>query len=66
MSDGSAAPPDMPEEEVPSNDELQEPSTEKEPSEEPKAPSRDEPEPSHEAVGIGVVGRPQVEPEESD
>jgi hypothetical protein len=66
MSDASTSPPDMPEEEVPSNEELSEPSTEKEPAEEPKAPSRDEPEPSHEAVGIGVIGRPQVEPEESE
>jgi hypothetical protein len=50
-------------ERMPSDEELQEPSTEKDASEEPTAPKRDEPEPSHEAVGIGVVGRPQVEPE---
>jgi hypothetical protein len=42
-------------EEIPSNDELEEPSTEKDPGEEPKAPKREEPEPDHEAVGIGVV-----------
>ncbi|WP_460795604.1 hypothetical protein [Microbacterium sp. GXF0217] len=53
-------------ESMPSDDELTEPSTEKEPAEEPEAPSRDEPEPSHEAVGIGVVGRPQVETEAED
>ncbi|WP_243226171.1 hypothetical protein [Microbacterium sp. CIAB417] len=62
--------PGTPEEEsgeaLPSDDELQEPSTEKEPSEEPSAPERSEPEPSHEAVGIGVVGRPQVEPEATE
>lgn len=43
----------------PSTDELQEPSTEKEPGEEPRAPGQAEPEPSHEAVGIGVIGGPQ-------
>ena len=48
--------------EMPDADEMEEPSTEKDPGEEPKAPAREEPEPSHEAVGIGVVGRPQVEP----
>ena len=42
-------------EEVPSTEQLQEPSTEKDPGEEPVAPKRDEPEPDHEAVGIGVV-----------
>ncbi|MGM7679594.1 hypothetical protein [Microbacterium sp. A94] len=59
--------PDTPdEEEMPSTEDLQEPSTEKEPGEEPKAPERTDPEPSHEAVGIGIIGRPQVEPESSD
>lgn len=48
------SPEDADPEEIPSNDELEEPSTEKDPGEEPKAPSRDEPEPDHEAVGIGV------------
>lgn len=57
------APPDT--EEMPDTEDLQEPSTEKEPEEAPKAPDREEPTPSHEAVGIGVIGRPQVEPEES-
>lgn len=41
--------------EVPSTAELEEPSTEKPPGEEPKAPSRDEAEPSHQATGIGVI-----------
>lgn len=48
----------------PNDEVLEEPSTEKSPAEEPKAPQRGEPEPSHEAVGIGVVGRPLVEPDE--
>ncbi|GAA4775032.1 hypothetical protein [Microbacterium gilvum] len=34
--------------------ELEEPSTEQEPGEEPKAPEPDGKEPSHHAVGIGV------------
>lgn len=42
-------------EELPSTETLEEPSTEKDPGEEPKAPKRDEPEPDHEAVGIGVI-----------
>jgi hypothetical protein len=48
----------------PDDEVLEEPSTEKSQDEEPKAPDSDQPEPSHEAVGIGVVGRPLVEPEE--
>ncbi|WP_251050669.1 MULTISPECIES: hypothetical protein [unclassified Microbacterium] len=47
--------------EVPSNEELEEPSTEKDPGDEPKAPSRQEGEPDHEAVGIGVIGQPQID-----
>jgi len=47
--------------EVPSTEELKEPSTEKEPSEEPKAPRRDDPEPDHQAVGIGVIDGPQTD-----
>lgn len=50
-----------PADEEPTTEDLQEPSTEKAPGEEPKAPARDEPEPSHEAVGIGIIGRPQTE-----
>ena len=59
---------------MPSDDELEEPSTEKDPGAEPKpgdaedgeAKARDkgEPEPSHEAVGIGVIGAPLVEPDQ--
>jgi len=43
-------------EETPTVEELQEPSTEKDPGEEPKAKKPHDPEPSHEAVGIGVIG----------
>lgn len=48
---------------MPSREELEEPSVEKDPGEEPKSGTGDQPEPSHEAVGIGVVGQPQVDPE---
>ena len=48
--------------EVPADEELEEPSTEKAPGEEPKAANPEEPQPSHEAVGIGVIGRPLVDP----
>jgi len=47
----------------PTSPDMSKPSTEKDPAEEPKAPARNEPEPSHEAVGIGIIGRPQVEPD---
>lgn len=40
-----------------------EPSTEKDPGEEPKAARPHDPSPDHEAVGIGVVGGPQVNPD---
>ncbi|HWV48722.1 MAG TPA: hypothetical protein VN035_04640 [Microbacterium sp.] len=60
---GPGTPEEQSGEAMPSDDELTEPSVEKDPAEEPKAPSRAEPDPSHEAVGIGVVGRPQVEPD---
>lgn len=60
------APADESSPEEPTTEDLQEPSTEKAPGEEPKAPARNEPEPSHEAVGIGVIGRPQTELEEGD
>lgn len=51
----------------PSTDDLQEPSTEKDPGEEPKAPEKaTEAQPSHEAVGIGIIGRPQTETEDID
>lgn len=48
---------------TPSTEELEEPSTEKPPGQEPKAPDKNEPEPSHQAVGIGVIGGPLVTPE---
>lgn len=47
--------------EVPGAEDLEEPSTEKDPGEEPKAPERNDPEPDHQAVGIGVVGGPQTD-----
>jgi hypothetical protein len=47
-------------EETPTTDELEAPSTEKAPGEEPKAARPHDPEPDHEAVGIGIPGRPQV------
>lgn len=61
---GEPAPPDDSAE--PSTEDLEQPSTEKAPGEEPKAPDRSEPEPSHEAVGIGIIGRPQTEPDEEN
>lgn len=52
--------------EMPATEDLQEPSAEKDPDEVPKAPDRSEPEPSHEAVGIGIIGRPQIEPDHAE
>lgn len=50
----------------PSREDLQEPSTEKEPGEEPKASEpQSEPQPSHQAVGIGVIPTPQTERDET-
>lgn len=64
MSSGSQSGEDQPDAaETPTTEELEEPSTEKAPDEEPKAETPASPEPSHEAVGIGVIGRPLVEPE---
>ncbi|WP_309064370.1 hypothetical protein [Microbacterium sp.] len=58
-----ASRPDRPQQ--PTTSELQEPSTEKDPGDEPKAPPRDEPEPDHRAVGIGVVDTPEpTQPEQ--
>lgn len=51
---------------MPSTEQLQEPSTEKEPGEEPKAEKPHDPEPSHHAVGIGVIGGPQSLPDGQD
>ena len=48
---------------APATEDLQEPSTEKEPGREPKAADAVQPEPSHEAVGIGVIGGPLVDRE---
>lgn len=39
----------------PTTEELEEPSTEKNPGEEPRAPEAKDGEPSHHAVGIGVI-----------
>lgn len=41
--------------EEPSTAELDEPSVAKDPGEEPKAPEHEDEEPSHRAVGIGVI-----------
>jgi len=48
---------------MPSNAELEEPSTEKEVDEEPEAKRPHDPEPDHQAVGIGVIGGPQTDTE---
>lgn len=50
---------------MPDDDELQQPSTENEPGEEPKKADADEPEPDHEAVGIGIVDRPLTDDDSS-
>lgn len=50
---------------APSPADLEEPSTEKDPAEAPRAPKPDDPEPSHQAVGIGVTDPPFGE-EEAD
>ncbi|MFJ6678090.1 hypothetical protein ACIQLK_03050 [Microbacterium sp. NPDC091382] len=42
-------------EEMPDTEELEEPSVAKEPGDEPKAPAQQDEEPSHHAVGIGVI-----------
>lgn len=54
------------EDQISTVDEELEPSTEKEPGEEPKAASHDDdPEPSHIAQGIGVIGGPATEVEDT-
>lgn len=58
------SPEDADPEQLPSNEELEEPSTEKEPEEEPKAPAPDDAEPDHRAVGIGVIDTPESGPQE--
>lgn len=51
----------------PSTEDLQEPSTEKDVDEEPRAARPHDPEPDHQAVGIGVIGGPQTDTDaESD
>lgn len=65
-SDQPTTPESTDESKEPTTKEMKEPSTEKEPGEEPKAPPHSEEEPSHEAVGIGIIGRPQTEMEEAD
>lgn len=45
---------DHEDDDMPADEELQEPSTEKEPEEEPRTEDSDEPEPSHRAIGLGV------------
>jgi len=54
-----AGPTDPAAEPVPSDEELEEPSTEKDPGAEPKAEQPHDPEPDHEAIGIGLVEGPQ-------
>lgn len=49
---------------IPSDEELEEPSTEKEPEDEPKAPTPDDAEPDHRAVGIGVMDAPESDLQE--
>ncbi|GAA4187394.1 hypothetical protein GCM10022288_12340 [Gryllotalpicola kribbensis] len=44
---------------MPETDQLQEPSTEKDPGEEPKDPEVEPEEVDHEAVGIGVIDTPE-------
>jgi len=63
MTDEAQHPDHGSDEKVPSDEEFEEPSTEKQPEEEPKADAPAEPEPSHEAVGIGVIGGDLVDPE---
>lgn len=43
---------------VPDEEVLEEPSTENEPGEEPRATKPDDAEPDHEAIGIGVIDGP--------
>ena len=48
---------------MPSNAALEEPSAEKEVEQEPQAARPHDPEPDHQAVGIGVIGGPQSDTE---
>ena len=49
---------------MPSDAALEEPSTEKEVGQEPQAARPHDPEPDHQAVGIGIVGGPQTDTED--
>jgi hypothetical protein len=62
MSDNPQGP-DQEQPEEPTTDDLQEPSVAKDPGEEPKAPETHDPEPDHEAVGIGVIDSPNADAE---
>ncbi|MDT0157324.1 hypothetical protein Q9R19_06785 [Microbacterium sp. ARD32] len=53
-------------EQEPDTEDLQEPSTEKDVDEEPRAEKPHDPEPDHQAVGIGVVGGPQTDTDDTD
>lgn len=55
MSNSADADQQRNQDDMPSDEELQEPSIAKEPGEEPKADKPLDPEPDHEAVGIGVI-----------
>ena len=59
--DEAESPEDADPAEVPDDAELEEPSTETDPGAEPKAPTRNDPEPDHEAVGIGVIDGPETD-----
>jgi hypothetical protein len=56
MSNSADADEQRNQDDMPSDEELQEPSIAKEPGEEPQADKPLDPEPDHEAVGIGVIG----------
>lgn len=50
----------------PTTEDLQEPSTEKEPGEQPKSlRKQSEPPPTHKAIGVGVIGASDRESDES-
>lgn len=55
MSNSADADEQRNDDDMPSTDDLQEPSVAKEPGEEQKADKPLDPEPDHEAVGIGVI-----------
>ncbi|MCK6066884.1 MULTISPECIES: hypothetical protein [Microbacterium] len=61
MSNSADADGQRNEDDMPAAEELAEPSTEKDPGEEPKADKPLDAEPDHEAVGIGVIDAPQTD-----